>query len=144
MVSRVIAGALFAVLVWAESKDTVAAQHLRLGIEAQQSGKLQLAIEEFRQSAEADPSRAEAHARLGMAYQSAGMLPQAAAALEQALKLDPNLPGVGVLLAFTYQNMGDNDKAMPHLAKAFESERDVQVRLLVGQRLVDAYFGAGD
>jgi tetratricopeptide (TPR) repeat protein len=144
MVSRFIAGALFAVLVWAESKDTVAAQHLRLGIEAQQSGKLQLAIEEFRRSAESDPSRAEAHARLGMAYQSAGMLPQAAAALEQALKLDPNLPGVGVLLAFTYQNMGSNDKALPHLAKAFESERDAQVRLLVGQRLVDAYFGAGD
>ncbi len=144
MGSRVIAGALFAVLLWAESKETIAAQHLRLGIEAQQSGKLQLAIEEFRQSAEADPSRAEAHARLGMAYQSAGMLPQAVVALEQALKVDPNLPGVGVLLAFTYQNMGRGEKAAPYLAKAFESEGDVAVRILVGQRLVDLYFGAGD
>jgi tetratricopeptide (TPR) repeat protein len=144
MGSRVVVGALFAVLVWAESKETIAAQHLRLGVEAQQSGKLQLAIEEFRRSAEADPSRAEAHARLGMAYQSAGMLPQAAAALEQALKVDPNLPGVGVLLAFTYQNMGIGEKALPYLAKAFESESDAGVRILVGQRLVDLYFGAGD
>jgi tetratricopeptide (TPR) repeat protein len=141
---RVIVGALLAALVWAESKETISAQHLRLGIEAQQRGNLQVAIEEFRQSTEADPSRAEAHARLGMAYQSAGMLPQAASALEQALKLDPNLPGVGVLLAFTYQTMGSGEKALPYLAKAFASERDVQVRLLVGQRLVDLYFGAGD
>ncbi len=45
MVSRVIVGALFAVLVWAESKETISARHLQLGIEAQQSGKLQVAIE---------------------------------------------------------------------------------------------------
>jgi tetratricopeptide (TPR) repeat protein len=144
MGSRVLAFALFAVLLRAESKETIAAQHLRLGIEAQQNGKLQVAIEEFRQSAEADPSRAEAHARLGMAYQSAGMLPQAAAALEQALKVDPNLPDVGILLAFTYQSMGSDQKAMPYLAKAFESASDSRVRILVGQRLVDVYFGSGD
>ncbi len=141
---RIIIGALFAVVTWAESKEAISAQHLRLGIEAQQSGKAQLAIEEFRKSAEADPARAEAHARLGMVYQSVGMLPQAAAALEQALKLDPNLPDVGILLAFTYQSMGRNQDALPYLAKAFDSESDSRVRVLAGLRLVDIYFATHD
>ena len=118
---RIIIGAVFAVVAWAESKEAISAQHLRLGIEAQQSGKAQLAIEEFRKSVEADPGRAEAHARLGMVYQSVGMLPQAAAALEQALKADPNLPDVGILLAFTYQSMGRNQDA--------EGERVIVTRL---------------
>jgi tetratricopeptide (TPR) repeat protein len=141
---RVIVGALFAVLLWAESKEAISAEHLRLGIAAQQHGNAQLAIEEFRKSAEADPSRAETHARLGMVYQSTGMLPQAALALEKALAVDPNLPQVGILLAFTYQSMGRNQDAIPYLAKALENESDPRVRVLAGLRLVDLYFATHD
>jgi tetratricopeptide (TPR) repeat protein len=79
-----------------------------------------------------------------MAYQDSGRLPEAAEAFEQALKLQPGIPGVGLLLAFTYQGLGRNREAIPYLAKAMESETELPVRVLAGQRLVEACFATGD
>ncbi|HWB99787.1 MAG TPA: tetratricopeptide repeat protein, partial [Bryobacteraceae bacterium] len=113
-------------------------------MQAQQRHDAKLAIEEFRQAVALDPARAESHARLGMAYQEFGKLPEAAASLAEALRLDPGLPGVGLLLGFTYQAMGRNREAIPHLGKALETESELPVRVLAGQRLIDACFASGE
>jgi tetratricopeptide (TPR) repeat protein len=120
------------------------AAHLQKGADAQGRRDLQTAVEEFRQALALDPSRAESQARLGMVYQDLGKLPQAASAFEQALKLNPGISGVGLLLAFTYQGMGKNREAIPYLDSALETEAELPVRVLAGQRLVDAWFAIGD
>lgn len=135
---------LSAALLYAQSRDAEVAQHLQKGIQAGERRDTKLALAEFRQAVALDPSRAESHARLGMTYQESGMLPEAAASFAQALKLSPNLPGVGLLLGFTYQAMGRNRDAIPHLSKALETESEVPVRVLAGQRLIDACFATGE
>jgi tetratricopeptide (TPR) repeat protein len=103
---------------------------------AQQSGEIEL-----RKSAvEKNPRDAESHARLGIAYQSAGMFPEAAQALEKSLELNPGLPRVPVLLAFVYMAGGRYTDAVPHLRRSFEAEPDVEMRVVIGQRLVECLF----
>jgi len=72
------------------------------------------------------------------------MLPEAMDSLEQALRLNPRLPRVNVLLAFNYIGMGRCRDAIPLLAQSFETEPDLSFRSLVGQRLVECYFGTED
>jgi tetratricopeptide (TPR) repeat protein len=135
---------LSAALLCAQSRDAEVAEHLQKGAAAQQKRDLQTALGEFRKAIALDPGRAESQARLGMLYQDLGNLPDAASAFERALKLSPGLPGVDLLLAFTYQGMGKNREAIPFLSKALETEAEMPVRLLAGQKLVDACFATGD
>ena len=135
---------VLASLVYGQSRNAEVSAHLKRGTEAQQRREMQLAIEEFRKAIAIDPAQAEVHARLGIVYQDLGQLAEAAVAFEEALKLSPNFPGVGLLLAFTYQGLGKNREAMPYLAKALETETELPVRVLAGQRLVEACFAAGD
>jgi tetratricopeptide (TPR) repeat protein len=132
------------VLLCGQSRDAEVAAHLQKGADAQGRRDLQAAVEEFRKAVALDPLHAEAQARLGMVYQDLGKLPQAAGAFEQALKLNPGFPGVGLLLAFTYQGLGKNREAIPYLENALETEAELPVRVLAGQRLVDACFAIGD
>ena len=131
-------------LLFAQSRDAEIATHLERGAQAQQRRDLKTALTEFRAAATLDPSRAEIQARLGMVYQDQGNLPEAALSFERALKLSPGLPGVGLLLGLTYQSMGNSRAAIPYLATAFGTESQTTVRVLAGQRLVEACFAAGD
>jgi tetratricopeptide (TPR) repeat protein len=135
---------LWAPLLCGQSRGAEAAAHLQKGVQAQQGRDLQTALGEFRKAVNANPAHAEAQARLGMVCQDLGMLPDAASAFERALALNPGLPGVGLLLGFTYQAMGKHREAMPYLARALDSDAELPVRILAGQRLVDACFAAGE
>jgi tetratricopeptide (TPR) repeat protein len=144
MSARALVLLFSAVFLFAQSRDAEVAAHLQKGADAQGRRDLQAAVEEFRKALTLDPSRAETQARLGMVYKDLGKLPQAASAFEQALKLNPGIPGIGLLLAFTYQGMGKNREAIPYLESALDSEAELPVRVLAGQRLVDACFAIGD
>ena len=89
------------------------------------------------------PRDAEARARLGVAYQNAGLLPEAAQALEQSLQLNPSLPRVPILLAFIYMSSGRYGDAVPLLRSSFTSEQELEMQVLVGQRLVECLFTTG-
>lgn len=127
-----------------QTKEAQIAAHMQAAAEANARGDAQAAAAEYRQVIAIEPRHAEAHARLGMAYQNLGRLPEAAEALEKAIQLDPTLPRVGVLLAFSYVGLGRDSEAIPLLEKAFASEEEPAMRLLVGQKLVECYFAAGD
>lgn len=99
---------------------------------------------ELRKSAvDQKPRDAEAHARLGVAYQNGGLLTEAARAFETALQLNPQLPRVPVLLAFVYMVAGRYADAIPHLRRSFEADQNVDIRAVVGQRLVECLFVTG-
>ena len=89
------------------------------------------------------PQDAEAHARLGIAYRDAGQFSKAAQALEKSLELNPGLPRVPILLAFVYMSGGRYTDAVPILRRAFETEQEASMRLIVGQRLVECLFTTG-
>ena len=92
---------------------------------------------------ERNPRDAEANARLGVAYQNAGLLPEAAQALEKSLQLNPALPRVPILLAFVYMSSGRYGDAVPLLRSSFASEQELEMQVLVGQRLVECLFTTG-
>jgi tetratricopeptide (TPR) repeat protein len=92
---------------------------------------------------EKNPQDAEAHARLGIAYQNAGLLGEAAQSLETSIGLNPNLPRVPILLAFVYMAAGRYGDAVPLLRQMFQAEQEVDMRLVVGQRLVECLFTIG-
>ena len=92
---------------------------------------------------EKNPRDAEAQARLGIAYQNAGLLPEAAQALEKSLQLNPALPRVAILLAFVYMSGGRYPEAVPLLRSSFAGERELDMQVLVGQRLVECLFTTG-
>jgi protein O-GlcNAc transferase len=96
-----------------------------------------------KKAAEANPQDAEAHARLGIAYRDAGQFSKAAQALEKSLELNPGLPRVPILLAFVYMTGGRYTDAVPILRRAFETEQQPSMRLIVGQRLVECLFTTG-
>jgi tetratricopeptide (TPR) repeat protein len=100
-------------------------------------------VEMRRRKVEESPRDAEARARLGIAYRDAGQLAEAAQALEQSLELNPQLPRVPILLAFVYVSAGRYADAVPHLRRAFQNEADINMRLIVGQRLVECLFATG-
>jgi tetratricopeptide (TPR) repeat protein len=105
----------------------------------QSSGDLDLR----KRAVEQNPRDAEALARLGIAYRDAGRLADASQALEKSLELDPRLPRVPILLAFVYISGGRYAEAVPHLRRAFETEQEVGMRLVVGQRLAECLFTTG-
>lgn len=100
-------------------------------------------LEVRKKAVEDNPGDAEAHARLGIAYRDAGRLTEAAQSLEKSLELNPKLPRVPILLAFVYMSGGRYSDAVPHLRRAFETEQETSMRLIVGQRLVECLFTTG-
>lgn len=104
-----------------------------------------VAAEEYETVVKLDPGNAQALARLGIAYQKLGMLEKAKSSLERALRLDPALPEVAVLLAFVYIELGNYREAVAPLEKALDDTNyDLSVRSVAGQRLVEIYFTLGD
>ena len=58
-------------------------------------------------------------------------------------KLNPDLPRVPILLAFVYMSSGRYADAVPLLRRIIRTEREVEMRLVVGQRLVECLFTMG-
>jgi len=128
----------------AQTKEAAVGSHLQRAEQARQRGDLEAAVSEFKKAAELDPTHAEAQAHLGMLYNRMGKLAESTESFERALRLQPNLPRVNVLLAFNYQAAGRCRDAIPLLAANFDIETKSEVRLLVGQRLLECCLASGD
>jgi len=89
--------------------------HARAGAEAQEQGRLDDAIREFRKVTELEPASAAGHANLGNAYFLKGDYRASIPELEEALKIKPNLLGTQRTLGVALLVLGDADGALPHL-----------------------------
>ena len=111
------AAVLCACLLLAQAITPEMIDHARAGTEAQEQGRLDDAIREFRKVAELQPTSASGHANLGNAYFLKGDYRASIPELEEALKINPNLLGAQRTLGVALLVLGDADRALPHLEK---------------------------
>ena len=89
--------------------------HARAGAEAQEQGRLDDAVREFRKVTELQPASASGHANLGNVYFLKGDYRASIPELEEALKIKPNLLGTQRTLGVELLVIGDAAGALPHL-----------------------------
>src|SRR5215469_5967884 len=91
--------------------------HAQAGVAAQQQGKVDVAIAEFRKVIELQPESVSGHANLGQAYFQKGDYTAAIPELEHALRLSPNMMGAHQTLGVALLVEGNPEAALPHLEK---------------------------
>jgi tetratricopeptide (TPR) repeat protein len=82
-------------------------EHIRSGIQAYADRHYDVAVEEFKQSIELDPSNPVAYSNLGIAYYNSDMMNEAFESQRKALEIDPNYPGAYYGLALIYKKSGN-------------------------------------
>jgi tetratricopeptide (TPR) repeat protein len=97
-----------------------ASEHMDLGMEYYEQGKLDEAIAEFQAAIELKPDNPDAHRNLGSAYGEQGKWEEAAAAYEQTIKLAPDFGEAYGDLAGVYVNLGRLSEAIATGEKAIE------------------------
>lgn len=113
------------------------------GVEAQQEGDLEGAMEMFREAVEIDPGFAPAYTGIATVAIEQGAYEQAAAAAEKAVELDPENFRALQLRYDAYRNLGDQAKA-DAAAEALKEAGDIsEVTARTFKEGVDAYR-AGD
>src|ERR1017187_6368724 len=90
-------------------------EHAQAGAAAQQQGRLDVAIQEFRRVTELQPNSAAGHANLGDAYFQNGEYGAAILELELALRLNPNLMGAHQTLGVALLVQGNPDRTSTRL-----------------------------
>jgi tetratricopeptide (TPR) repeat protein len=93
-------------------------EHYNRGIDYQQDGQLELAIEEYDQAIALDPQYAEAYLARGYTYAIMGDLDRAIADFDQAIALDPQLAEAYAKRGTAYAVKGDFDQAIADLDQA--------------------------
>jgi len=103
-------------------------EHLKLGADHLQGGRIEPAIAELKKAIALDPRSAAGHQLLGQAYlatKSVSMVAEAKAELQQALDLDPSLIWARFYLAKVYIDQGRSDKAKEELERGLETRPNV-------------------
>jgi tetratricopeptide (TPR) repeat protein len=90
------------------------AAHNNLALALQSAGRLDEAIDHFRQSVTLNPDFAEGHNNLGLALMFQGRLDEAVRAYHGALRIDPDLPGPHFNLGLVRRSQGRLDDAIRH------------------------------
>ena len=90
-----------------------ALQHMQAGAAAEKNGHFDVAISEFRQATELEPTAASGFVSLGQAYLEKGDYGHAIAPLKQALKLSPDLNAAHQLLGYALLAQGYAAEAVP-------------------------------
>jgi tetratricopeptide (TPR) repeat protein len=80
---------------------------IRRGIQANEDKHEDVAIEEFKEAIERDPSNPEAYSRLGYIYFNSGMMNEAFEYERKALDIDPNYVMADYGIAQIYRNWGN-------------------------------------
>jgi tetratricopeptide (TPR) repeat protein len=88
-----------------------------------------------------NPRSPEILANLGLAYYSTSRYEKAAESYRQALKLDPRLPHAGAFLGMAEAEAGHYQEALPYLEKAFATEKDKDLKRMVGINLEQLHVG---
>jgi tetratricopeptide (TPR) repeat protein len=106
----------------AQNVEEEAQRHFAAARQAQASGDLDLAAQEYVKVSHLLPNVAEVWASLGMVYNAQGKFAEATQALGKAEKLKPGLPGVNLYLGIDYEKQRDAAHAVPHLVEAVRTE----------------------
>lgn len=95
-----------------------AAEHMQAGIAADKQRQFDVAIKEFKQVTELDPSFADGFISLGQAYMESGDYGSAIAPLKHALELNADLLPAHQLLGYALLAQGYAREAIPHLQRS--------------------------
>src|SRR5438046_3076289 len=94
-------------IMLAQTITPEAIEHARAGVEAQNQGRLDVAIEEFRKVTQIAPDLPAAFVNLGAAYVQKRDYPLAIPAFERALVLNPELIGAQQMLGTALLAVGN-------------------------------------
>ena len=95
-----------------------AAEHMQAGIAADKRRQFDVAVREFKQVTELDPSFADGFISLGQAYMESGDYGSAIATLKHALELNADSLPAHQLLGYALLSQGYAGEAIPHLERA--------------------------
>ena len=95
-----------------------AAEHMQAGIAADKQRQFDVAIREFKQVTELDPSFADGFISLGQAYMESGDYGSSIAPLKHALELNADSLPAHQLLGYALLSEGYASEAIPHLQRA--------------------------
>ena len=95
-----------------------AAEHMQAGIAADKQRQFDVAVREFKQVTELDPSFADGFISLGQAYMESGDYGSAIAPLKHALELNAESLPAHQLLGYALLSQGYAGEAIPHLERA--------------------------
>jgi tetratricopeptide (TPR) repeat protein len=95
-----------------------AAEHMQAGIAADKQRQFDVAVREFKQVTELDPSFADGFISLGQAYMESGDYGSAIAPLKHALELKADSLPAHQLLGYALLSQGYAADAIPHLERA--------------------------
>jgi tetratricopeptide (TPR) repeat protein len=86
-------------------------------------GRLDEAIEAFKESIEIDPYNAKAYYQLGRVYADRGQVEESKKMVDEAVRLNPNYrPFADFTLGVAYVNRGDSEIAAKHFQKALDAD----------------------
>ena len=126
-------------LLCSQGNESEVSRHFLAARNAQATGNLQLAADEYLAVVRLDPEMAEARVNLGLVYYLQGRYDESARALEKALASKPGLRGADLFLGIDYVKLGQPRQAVPCLKRAVEQEpRNRQALTWLGSALWDA------
>jgi len=108
---------LFLWLAWPVASPQ-AAEHMQAGIAAEKQRQFSVAIKEFKQVTELEPSLADGFISLGQAYMENGDYGSAIAPLKHALELNADSLPAHQLLGYSLLAQGYAGEAIPHLQRS--------------------------
>jgi tetratricopeptide (TPR) repeat protein len=122
-----------------QETDSEVSRHFLAGRNAQASGDLNLAAQEYLAVVRLDPDIAEARANLGLVYYLQARYGESAKALEKALSAKAGLRGANLFLGIDYAKLGQPRQAVSCLKRAVEQEpNNKEARIWLGSALWDA------
>ena len=123
----------------AQTTEQEAQRHFAAARQAQASGDLELAAQEYLKVSHLLPGVAEVWASLGMVYNAQGKFAESAQALSKAEKLKPGLPGVSLYLGIDYEKDREAGLAVPQLLEAVRREpQNKEAHTWLGRALWDS------
>src|ERR1022692_3063139 len=123
----------------AEDTDSEVSRHFLAGRQAQSSGNLNLAVQEYLVVVRLEPDLAEARVNLGLVYYLQNRYDASAQAFEKALSTKPGLRGANLFLGIDYVKLGRARRAVPCLRVAVAQEPgNNEARIWLGTALWDS------
>lgn len=128
-----VATCLLALWLAQGAPDSRVLAHVRAGLAARESNRLDDAFRELSEAAKLAPQLAEIHLNLGLVHHRRRDWRAAIGSFETALRLKPALAGVRDLLGFDYLMLGGLASARTNLEEALvENPKNTDARLWLG------------
>jgi tetratricopeptide (TPR) repeat protein len=122
-----------------QEADSAVTDHFRAARQAQASGNLTLAVQEYLVVVKLAPDLTEGWVNLGLVYYLQTRYSESAQALGKAVSLEPGFRGANLFLGIDDEKLGQSKQAVPYLKRAIEQEPgNKDARTWLGRALWDA------